>query len=444
MGRRPRASSLAVWANGQRMGLWRIDSRGVHEFRYEPEWISSSSAYPLSLSMPLRPLEPYRGDVVHDFFENLLPDTRALRQRLQAQFMTRSIQAFDLLSEIGRDCVGALQILPDDAAPPDVKGISGEELVEEEIEGILAGISGPRLAGRNSARPFRISLAGAHEKTALLAHEGRWFLPSGPTPTTHILKPPIGRLEHAEIDMSDSVENEWLCHRILQEFQVPVADCRIGVFGTRKALVVERFDRRWERVGPWIRRLPQEDFCQATRTPGALKYEADGGPGVRRVMDLLQGSASPRGDRRDFFRTQVVFWLLCAIDGHAKNFSLLLEAGGRFRLAPRYDVLSVHPVLGHGAGRLSPHEVKMAMAAWGRNRHYEWNRVSRRHWLRMGADCGLPEVESLLDELTASTPRVVEAVQGTLPAGFPGRVSDRILAGLTSAAEKLATEVARQ
>ncbi len=172
------------------------------------------------------------------------------------------------------------------------------------------------------------------------------------------------------IDLSTSVENEWLCVQILQAYGIPVAECRMATFGEHRTLIVERFDRKLASDKSWWLRLPQEDFCQATATPPALKYESDGGPGIRRILEVLQGSERAEEDRRDFLRTQVVFWLLAAIDGHAKNFSLFLLPGGAYRLTPRYDVLSAHPVLGNGRGRLARQKVRMAMAVWGANRHY--------------------------------------------------------------------------
>src|SRR2546422_10977622 len=116
--------------------------------------------------------------------------------------------------------------------------------------------------------------------------------------------------------------------------------------------------------------LRKKVFCRARAPPPALKYESDGGPGIERIMELLLGSERAAEDRRDFMRTQLVFWLLAAIDGHAKNFSIFLQAGGAFRLTPRYDILSAHPMLGHGRGKLSRHKIRMAMAVRGQNRHY--------------------------------------------------------------------------
>lgn len=205
-------------------------------------------------------------------------------------------------------------------------------------------------------------------------------------------------------------------------------------------LVVERFDRRLAADRRWIMRIPQEDLCQATATSREDKYEADGGPGIRQVMDLLLGSVDAEADRLDFLRTQVLFWMLCAIDGHAKNFSIFLEAEGRFRLTPRYDVLSALPGLGTKTGRYSPHKVKMAMAVHGpKNRHYLRAQILRRHWLHTARLCGIASrAEAGIEALIEETPRVVAEVARMLPAGFPAAVSVPVLEGLTESARRLA------
>jgi serine/threonine-protein kinase HipA len=149
---------------------------------------------------------------------------------------------------------------------------------------------------------FRISLAGAQEKTALLFRDGVWYRPTHTTPTTHILKLPMGINPHG-IDLSTSVENEWLCAQVVQAYGVPVAKCWMETFDEHKTLIVERFDRRLAWDASWYLRLPQEDCCQATATPPALKYESDGGPGIRTIMELLLGSEEAVEDRRDFLRT---------------------------------------------------------------------------------------------------------------------------------------------
>lgn len=430
MGRRSRAKALSVWMNGERVGTWATAPAKPDVFTYADEWLQARQARPLSLSMPLRPT-PFSGEVVDAYFENLLPENREVRERLQRRFATSSTQAFELLSAIGRDCVGAVQLMPVDVEPPDPRKIDGEVLTPRRVERLLADLLTPRPLGQQGDE-FRISLAGVQEKTALLRHKGRWLSPHGATPTTHILKLPIG-IANRGVDLTTSLENEWLCSEILRAYGVPVANCWIEQFGERRTLVVERFDRRLSADRRWIIRLPQEDLCQATGTPPSRKYESEGGPGIRRIMDLLLGSSQAQQDRYDFFRTQMLFWALCAIDGHAKNFSLFIEAGGGFRLAPRYDVLSAFPVLGRKAGTLPRHKVTMAMAAEGKNRHYRWATIQARHWEETARRCGLGTFYAALrDELLDRTPGAVEAVRKRIPKGFPKSVSEPILDGLQS------------
>lgn len=441
MGRAKKSRALALWMNGERVGTWRMPTTGSQEFFYAESWLASPARRPISLSLPLRPSrEPYRENV-EAFFDNLLPDNRQIRERIQRRFQTASIAAFDLLAEIGRDCVGALQLTDEDDAAPDVKKIAGEPLTPAEIERILAGTIGARI-GPQDDEVFRISLAGAQEKTALLRHDGRWHRPLGATPTTHILKLPIGAHTPQGIDLTTSVENEWLCAQIVRAYGIAVAACRMETFGEFKTLVVERFDRRLADDRRWWLRLPQEDFCQATGTPPALKYENDGGPGMQRIMDLLLGSEQTTADRRDFMKSQIVFWLLAGIDGHAKNFSVFLLPGGGFRLTPRYDILSAHPMLGHGRGKLATEKATMAMALEGKNRHYKWSGIRYRHWLETAKRCGFADMDALVREVVEQTPAVLVKVGNIVPRGFPTEIAGTILDGVRAAAKKLGDEIA--
>jgi serine/threonine-protein kinase HipA len=368
--------------NGELVGAWNLSTVGSHEFFYADSWLSSPLSRPLSLSMPLRE-QKYSGDLVHSFFDNLLPDNDVIRRRIRDRFSTGSIEAFHLLAEIGRDCVGAIQLLPEGIDMVDVQTITAEPVSDDDIERLIArevtsDSFGKQISGLEE---FRISLAGAQEKTALLWHDGQWKRPSGATPTTHIFKLPLGQMGHFNIDMTTSVENEWLCSMLLQAYGMSTATCRMAQFGDMKTLIVERFDRMLSMDGLWIIRLPQEDMCQATGTPPWLKYETDGGPGIRPIMNLLLGSSIADQDRIDFFRAQVVFILLCAIDGHAKNFSVFIDRAGSYHMTPLYDVLSAYPVLGNGPKMLSPHKVKMAMGLWGKNKHYLWKNIQKPHLL---------------------------------------------------------------
>ena len=442
MARPTTARRLGVGMNGERVGTWTLQRGGSHVFGYEDAWLSLTSSRPVSLSMPLRPAAaPYTGEVVEAYFDNLLPDSPAIRQRIQSRFGVASNRAFDLLAQIGRDCIGAVQLLPDGDVPGKLETIDATRVDDAGVADLLRGaVTGRPVHGADAdADDFRISIAGAQEKTALLWHDGRWHVPHGATPTTHILKLPTGIVGGMRADFSTSVENEWLCAQIARAYGLPVADCAVATFEEQKALVVTRFDRRLAASGTHWLRLPQEDFCQATGTPPVLKYEVDGGPGIQRGMDLLLGSADAAHDRETFFKAQIVFWLLSATDGHAKNFSLHLEAGGRYRLTPLYDILSAYPVLGHGASQLAPERARMAMAVLSKTRHYEWSRILPRHWDATARRCGLAEAQSrdIRQTLGAMTPRVIEQVASQLPPHFPARVSQAIFDGISAAAARL-------
>lgn len=438
MARPSKTRRLVVWMNGEVVGTWTVEPSGRHVFAYHEDWLASPNARPLSLSLPLRATAlPYQGEAVEAFFDNLLPDNREIRQRIQSRFRTVSTRAFDLLREIGRDCVGAVQLLAEGEAPQDWTRVEGKQLAETDVAAILRAVP---TESRGDLDDFRISLAGAQEKTALLRWRGAWHRPLGATPTTHIFKLPLGRVGAFRGDLSTSIENEWLCAQILRGYGLDVADCDIACFDDQKALVVSRFDRRLAPDGSHWLRLPQEDLCQALALPPSLKYEADGGPGIPRIMDLLLGSQQAERDRLTFFKAQVAFWLLCAPDGHAKNFSVAIQRHGRYQLTPLYDVLSAFPVLGHGAGKLAPEKVKMAMAAVSRNRHYKWAEIQPRHWLATASTCGISHAaaQSVIENLVVATPKVLENVARDLPTGFPATVSDSILDGLQAACNRLA------
>jgi serine/threonine-protein kinase HipA len=440
MGRKSHSRSLSVWSNGERVGTWTIPPRGETQFLYDRSWRESAVGRPLSLSLPYTGDQPLRGDVVRDFFDNLLPDSGPIRKRLASHYKLASIEAFDLLQEIGRDCVGAVQLLKEDEAPTDVQRIEGSAMSEEDVERHLIQLtrSGPLGRGED-ADDLRISLAGAQEKTALLWHNGGWMCPHGSTPTTHILKLPLGLVGHRKADLTSSVENEWLCMNLLAEFGLPVAKTAILNFGTQKVLGVERFDRKMHSSGKWIMRLPQEDFCQALGVPPHLKYESDGGPGLSELTAVLRGSERAEEDLTTLLTSQLLFWLMAAPDGHAKNFSIHLLPAGRYALAPLYDVMSIWPIEGGGANQYSLHKAKLAMALLGKNKHYRFADVQRRHFNSTAAKCFLrADAEEVIESLLARTSSAIETVAARLPSGFPDRVAETIFAGIKRSAQQLA------
>jgi serine/threonine-protein kinase HipA len=384
---------------------------------------------------------PLKGPHVSHYFEGLLPDSDIIRKRVAARFKTGSIEAVDLLAAIGRDCVGALQLLPEGAEPQGLASIDGIVVDEEAIERHLLEVVNPDRHGgpHDSDDDFRISLAGAQEKDAFLWWEGKWLKPRGTTPTTHIFKLPIGMVGGRKADFSTSVDNEWLCLRLFKEFGLPTAHAEIATFGSQRVLVVERFDRALSADAKQLFRLVQEDFCQATGSSPLVKYENEGGPGLPQMFTLLQQSQQAATDMRTLLATQLLFWMLRAPDGHAKNFSIQLLAGeGRFKLTPIYDVMSAYPVIGTGPNQWAERDIKMAMALFGKHRHYHANSILRRHFNSTAQKVGYGEsAEPLLIEFIARTPAVVEKVRSALPAGFSQKVADTIFGGLLDAANAL-------
>ncbi|MEV3841767.1 type II toxin-antitoxin system HipA family toxin [Aeromonas veronii] len=433
-------ANLAVYMNGYRVGTFTKTTSGAHQFQYHESWLAQPGSRPISLSMPLRH-QAYRGDEAYNFFDNLLPDNTEVRNRVVARYQAVSTQPFDLLSCIGQDSVGALQLVTEGHDVPDVRRIDYKALSDDELEQILTSYkSGIPLGMVREQEEFRISIAGAQEKTALLYLDGRWYLPLNATPTTHIIKLPIGKIEsHSySIDLSQSVENEYLCTLIAKEFGLPVPHCFMMQVGQVKALAVERFDRRYAADRSWIMRLPQEDFCQVLNVPSARKYESHGGPGITDIMKTFLGSATPEQDRYLFMKSQVLFWLLAATDGHAKNFSVFIGPEGRFRLTPFYDILSVYPVFG-GRG-LNRRDAKLAMGlASSKGKKYAIEQIFPRHFFQTAKAVGFERsaMEEILTELANSVDDVIERVTQQLPAGFPDAISSTILEGLKARSARL-------
>ena len=414
MGRKRSYTPLNVFLNSRLVGQLVRESSGGVSFAYARDWLNWEHRMPVSLSLPLQE-NRYSGAPVMAVFDNLLPDSDLIRRKVAERVGAEGVDAFSLLSKIGRDCIGALQFLPDGQEPQPMSELTGEGVNEAQIGAILSDLDLAPLGIRRE-NDFRISVAGAQEKTALLRKDGQWIEPTGTTPTTHIIKPQIGRLPNG-MDLSDSVENEYLCLKLMEAFGLRAANVEMAQFGDKKALVVERFDRRWTSDGRLIR-LPQEDCCQALSVVPTQKYQNEGGPGISDIMNLLLGSDDPNKDRHDFFKANVLFWLLGATDGHGKNFSISLLPGGRFRLTPLYDVLTVQPTV--DARQIERKYFKLAMN-FGNSNHYKVANIVGRHIVETGVQSGLSRtvVQGLFEELQETSHAIVEATFNQLPEGFP-------------------------
>ncbi|KZK84949.1 Serine/threonine-protein kinase HipA [Pseudovibrio sp. Ad13] len=428
MGRRPAHVALQIFLNNRHIGQLTKERSGAISFAYAAEWLKLDRAIPVSLSLPLRQ-DRYVGEPVSAVFENLLPDSADLKQLVAEQVGARGTDAFSLLSKIGRDCVGALQFLPVGTELPENSfEITGEALSVPEMEATLLNLKRAPL-GIDNGQDFRISIAGAQEKTALLFHDSTWKRPHRTTPTTHIFKTQIGHLPGG-LDLTNSVENEWYCLQLLQAFGLDVAQVEMMCFGETKALVIERFDRLWAKDGRLLR-LPQEDFCQIRSVPPTLKYQNEGGPALHDILEVLKGSDKPEQDITTVLKAQIIFWLIGATDGHAKNFSVFLSPQGRYRLTPIYDVLSAQPALDQGV--LNRRQMKLAMSVGNAN-HYRFDQIAARHFLQTAERAGVPTnlATKAIDEIKASADKAISQVESILPQDFPVALHHSITAAITT------------
>ena len=364
-------NQLVVLANGREMGL--VNHRNARlAFTYDGSWRHDTSSYPLSLSMPLASTE-HAHSTIGAFLWGLLPDNDRVLESWARRFQVSPRNAFRLIGNVGEDCAGAVQFI----RPERLESLRSEPVVREivwltenEIADRLRMLREDHSAWRMASDTGQFSLAGAQPKTALFFQNGRWGVPSGRTPTTHILKPPTGAWDgHAE--------NEHFCLRLARACGLVVPNSSVLRFRDEIAIVIERYDRVM-RAGQYIR-VHQEDMCQALGVHPAMKYENEGGPGIRQIVDVLrQHSSHPEQDIKAFLDATAFNWLIAGTDAHAKNYGLLLGAQGAVRLAPFYDLASVLPYR-----QISLNKARLAMKIGG---EYRLSNISLRHWHRLAAD----------------------------------------------------------
>lgn len=430
MVRRGRHVPLDVLINDRLVGRLVKESNGAISFGYDQGWLDWEHRFAVSLSLPLQKAN-HRGGVVAAVFDNLLPDNVHVRRHVAERVGAEGTDAWSLLAAIGRDCVGAMQFLPEGGAPEPSKEIEGEPISDSEIEAMLANLKRAPL-GLDREHEFRISVAGAQEKTALLRHEGQWLRPIGTTPTSHILKPQIGAVPTATgiLDLANSVENEHYCLTLLGELGLPVSPTEIATFGDRKVLVVERFDRQW-RGAARLLRLPQEDCCQALGIPPTQKYQSSNGPSAADILRLLEGGDDPLADQAAFLKSQILFWLIGATDGHGKNFSIFLRPGGRYALTPFYDVLTAQPAF--DARQIPHNKYKLAMSA-GWSRKYAILKLTGRHFVETAKEAGLGPtlIRAVLTGLLAEAAAAAERALAKMPKGFAMDIHQSVVAAMAT------------
>lgn len=371
---------------------------GKYVLRYEHAWRHADGAFPLSLSLPLT-REEHDDDAVRPYLANLLPDSDAVLRAWARRYQVSANNPLALLAHVGEECPGALQLLPPDRADELLASAGGEQdvvewLSEDEIGARLRRVLEEPGAWRQPGDPGQFSLAGAQPKIALLFDDTRWGIPSGRTPTTHILKPPAQR------GFDGFAENEHVCLQLAARLGLPAVRSEVRSFDGQQAFVVERYDRV-RRSDGWLR-LHQEDFCQALGTPPYQKYESDGGPAAHDIIRVLaERSLEPDEDVATMVGALALNWAIAGTDAHAKNYSHLMQPGGLVRLAPLYDVVSLLPYPESRGPR-----AKLAMSIGG---EYRMRFVERRHWERLADSIGADR-----EALVGIVADVVERIPGTL------------------------------
>jgi serine/threonine-protein kinase HipA len=410
-------AELVVLLDGQAIGRIRRNGRGRLAFVYADEWRQAADSYPLSLSMPLAARE-HGPPVVEAFLWGLLPDNERVLDRWAARFQVSARSAFGLISHVGEDCAGAVQFVRPERLSAILAGTQDtvEWLAESDIARRLQTLRADHAAWRLPHDTGQFSLAGAQPKTALLLQNGRWGIPSGRLPTTHILKPPTGHFEgHAE--------NEHVCLMLARGLGLPATQSKVMRFENEIAIVIERYDR--QHSGSRIIRVHQEDMCQALAIMPTRKYQNEGGPGPARIAELLRTySTNWQADLSTFVTALGFNWLIAGTDAHAKNFSLLLSGHG-VRLAPLYDVASILPY-----DEFAIHKVKLAMKIGG---EYRLSQIGLRQWQKFAREARL-EADELIERLAAMARELPDEVNTARvrvrEQGLAGAIVERLAAAL--------------
>jgi len=363
---------LCVLIDGGEIGSVIQDARGKFRFAYEETYRKSPAAIPLSISMPLSVAE-HDDKAIRPFLWGLLPDNDDTLNNWGRRFGVNPRNPFNLLGEVGEDLQGAIQIVLKDKIG-DLKKREGTTPLSRDVlaKSFAVLIRDPG-AIQFAPGGGQFSLAGAQRKKALYLVNGKWYEPRGRTPSTHILKPPI-------VGLAGQVENEMFCVRLAPRVGLPAPKCWTETFGDIPVVVIERYDRirlkgrkilPIDTAGGEVHRVHQEDSCQALKVDPRNKYQRDGCPGMKAIMELLSGSGKPGEDRDRFMRACAFNFVIRGTDAHAKNYGLLLSAGSRYRLAPLYDIASWLPY------SKNHRDDRLAMSVDG---YYHFDRILPRHW----------------------------------------------------------------
>jgi serine/threonine-protein kinase HipA len=323
-------ASLSIWLYGICVALVEQGSHRRLRLRYTDEALRQVRLGTPLLSLNLPVAEPpFANAQTRAFLDGLLPEGET-RATIAAEFHLVAADTFGLLRELGRDCAGALIVLPEGDAPPATETTqTATPLADADLDDLARGLRARPLgvSGR-----VRLSLAGIQDKLLLTRMpDGSWGRPVDGTPSTHILKP-----QHPTYP--NTVENEAFCMRVAKYAGLPTAEVALATIGGRELLVIERYDRIVEPDGT-VHRVHQEDFCQALGIPPSRKYQEDGGPSLRQTADVLTNAIGSAA-LETLLKVATLNVAIGNADAHGKNFSLLHFQDSSLQFAPFYDLMS--------------------------------------------------------------------------------------------------------
>lgn len=472
---------LIVFMDGRQMGRL-TQKQGRLAFTYSDDWRGADGAYPLSTSMPLISKDHGHKEITA-FLWGLLPDNEQVLQRWARTFQVSARNPFALLSHVGEDCAGAVQFVTEERATAFLKE-TGENavewLTEKDIGHRLTALKQDAGAGRTPRDTGQFSLAGAQPKTALYFDGKKWGIPHGRMPTTHILKPPTDEFD-------GFAENEHLCLQLAAALGLQTARSTVQMFDGANAIVIERYDRRrvtdivserlraaekaelqaraatdagdiifadklfrqasnlreqgrmlYETSPVSVLRAHQEDFCQALSILPSNKYQNQGGPGpAEMVAHLRTHAASPEDSARDVLRlvdAQIFNWLIGGTDAHGKNYSILIGASGRIRLAPLYDIASIlaYP-------DKDPKKVNLAMKIGD---EYRLSKITGSEWLKLATANKLDQ-DLILERIRSLGKALPDALSDTIKTMRSQKLDHRILKVLAKVLPERSKEVSQ-
>ena len=410
------SNSLNVFLNDKHIGILEKDGNGGVIFQYSP-----NAGRILSLSLPIQKA-PFDNKQCRGFFNGLLPESEHTRIAIGKKYGINPKNDFSILQAIGYDCAGAVSFFDSsDTQTPskylqETYEIEYTPLEEKALEKFINELPQKPLA--TAIDDIRLSLAGAQDKTSVIVVDGQIGIPKSNVPTSHILKPAIN-------GFNETIENEFTCIKTAEKLGIKVPDVKIGYANKTKYFLIQRYDR--EIINNEIKRIHQEDFCQASNIPCIYKYQSEGGVDFKRCFEILRATSQPAVAINQFIQIMIFNYLIGNNDAHGKNFSILHYDSGEIKFAPAYDILcsQVYPELSN----------KMAMKIGG---HYKHDEILLRHFEKLANenDISFTQLKKVIKNQCETLPDVVDDVINS----FNNKIGKDILSVVQKNCTKLLKE----